>query len=316
MSRIQFVFLFVVLINTMLVPAYAQSTQVLWQEISPGLWIAQDSHWGSIRFSAIKFHLGYYHLNLVDVRSYRDKNIEKIRAISDNSRFSDELLGPGIEKIFKTWPDQSTIVAVAPAGWSTSLRKIEHSGFLKISGKQLSEFDDRESLSAIMCLNSPAPKYRDFDYQVPAFYKTSDPDQVEKGESCSDAVQAGPRIIEDPNVTEDPRGIVQSETRSRPQSRVIFALDNPGRHFPSKNRENARNAYLIVTESLVHLWDVQEMLLSPNFYGSGSKPDWAVNMAGGGPSGLIVSRGPDKAPITIGNLAGVIGSAFVVTRRP
>lgn len=183
-------------------PAYAQSNHIQWQETSPGLWMAVGQKWGAIRFSAIKFHLGYYELNLVDVRAYRDKNIEKIRAVSDNSKFSNELLDSGIEKIFKTWPDQSKIVAVAPAGWSTSLRRIEHSGFLKISGKQLSDFDDRESLSAIVCLNSPSLKFRDFDYQVPAFYRISDPHQVEIGESCSDAVQAGPRIIEDPNVSD------------------------------------------------------------------------------------------------------------------
>ncbi|MGA7385357.1 MAG: hypothetical protein WBW81_11895 [Methylocella sp.] len=297
-------------------PSSAQSNHIQWQETSPGLWMAIDEKWRTIRFSAVKFHLGYYELNLVDVRSYRDKNIEKIRAINDNSKFSNELLDSGIEKIFKTWPDQSEIVAVAPAGWSTSLRRIEHSGFLKISGKQLSDFDDRESLSAIVCLNSPLPKFRDYNYQVPAFFKTSDPRQVQSGESCRDAVQAGPRIIEDPNASDDQRGIPQSETHLRPQLRVIFALDNPGRHFPPTSREAARNAYLILTET-VHLWDVQEMLMSPDFYGAGSVPQWAVNMAGGGPSGLIMRGEVGKNPITRGNPAGVIGSAFVVTsRRP
>jgi len=101
------------------------------------------------------------------------------------------------------------------------------------------------------------------------------------------------------------------------QFRVSFALDDPGRKFSPKNRENARNGYLIVTETRVHLWDVQKMLLSADFYGAGSKPHWALNMAGGGASGLIMRGGTDKSPIIIGNPAGYIGSAFVLTsRRP
>ncbi|MGA7384800.1 MAG: hypothetical protein WBW81_08985, partial [Methylocella sp.] len=182
-------------------------------------------------------------------------------------------------------------------------------------GKQYSEFDDRESLSAIICLHSPLPQYRDFDYQVPVFFRTSDEKQKETGESCRDAVQVGPRILEDPTVGEQ-RGITQAEKSSRSQQRVIFAVDDPGRRFPpNKRKENARNAYIIVTSSLVHLWDVQEMLMSPDFYGSGSKPHWAVNMAGGGPSGMIVRGEANNDAIIRGNPSGIIGSAFVVTKR-
>lgn len=100
-------------------------------------------------------------------------------------------------------------------------------------------------------------------------------------------IVVGPRIIEDPNVSDDQRGIPQSETRLRPQLRVIFALDNPGRHFPLRVGKMPETRISFVTETPVHLWDVQATLLSPNFYGSGSISDWAINVAGVGPSGLI-----------------------------
>ncbi len=299
----------------------AQTNLVEWHEGRPNFWIALHQKWGSIRFSAIKFHLGYYKVELVDVRSYRDKNLDKIRALSDNRKFSNNLLDTGIGVIFQTWPDQSNIVAVAPAGWSTSLRRIEQSGFLKIYGKELSDFDERGSLSAILCLHSPDPKFRNFEYQVPAFFQTSNPKQVAIGESCNDAVQVGPRITEDPAVEKvDQRGILPAEVRLPPQLRVVFALDDPGRSFPpdrpnNKLRENARNGYIIITETPAHLWDIQEMLLSEGFYGPAAKPHWAINMAGGGPSGLITYDTNGRDTTIIGNPSGIIGSAFVVTTR-
>ena len=210
MNRIGFIFsLYCAFLIAIPAVASAQSSKVHWQDAGPGLWTAIGENWGPIRFSAVKFHLGYYKLNLVDARSYRNKNIQKIRAINDNSKFSNELLDSGIETIFKTWPDQSEIIAVAPAGWSTSLRRIENAGLLKISGNQYSDFEVRGALSAILCLNSPLPSFVGYDYQVPVFYKVSDSHQLALGNSCNDAVQAGPTIIEDPNKTDDQQGISQ-----------------------------------------------------------------------------------------------------------
>jgi hypothetical protein len=93
-------------------PTVAQP-RVEWRESRPNLWIAIDQNWGPIRFSALKFHLGYYKVELVDLKSYREKNLAKIRALSDNRKFSNELLDSGIEVIYKTWPDQENIVAAA-----------------------------------------------------------------------------------------------------------------------------------------------------------------------------------------------------------
>lgn len=299
-------------------PAWTLSKKVDWLELRPNLWIARNQTWGDIKFSALRFHLGYYKMSFVDIKTFRDSHIRQLRELSDNRKFSNALLEVGIGAIFQIWPDQS-IVAVAPAGWSRSLRMVAHSGLLKISGKTFSDYDDRESLSAILCLQSPSFNFHDYDYQVPAFFRTSDPRQKMTGERCNDAVQVGPRIIEDPAKSDDQRGIQQAETSLPPQVRVVFALDNPGRAFPPskpnpKLRENARNGYIIVTEIPVHLWDIQQMLLSPEFYGGGS-PHWAINMAGGGPSGLIVKSESQESPIIIGNPTGVIGSALVITTR-
>jgi hypothetical protein len=314
-----FAALFSAAIGSCISDASAQSKKIDWQEINPGrLWVALHQNYGELKFSAVKFHLGYYKINLVDVSSYRERNIAKIRAVSDARKFSNSLLDAGIKVIFETWPDPTEIVAVAPAGWSTSLRTIEHAGLLKISGQQLSDFDDRKSLSAIVCLHNPS--FRNYQYQVPTFYKTTDENQLSLAEKCKDAVQAGPRIIEDPSVNANQSGISDAEANLRPQSRVVFAVDDdPGREFPpgkpdSKLRENARNGYLIVTEGTVHLVDVQKMLLSAEFYNAGSKPHWAVNMAGGGPAGLVIRTGSDKNPTVVGNPSGVIGSAFVITK--
>ncbi len=314
-----FIIVFVVVVGGRFGPTSAESKKIDWQEIDPGrLWVALHQTNGEIKFSAIKFHLGYYRLKLVDVSSYRDRNLGKLRAISDERKFSNSLLDVGIGAIFETWPDRSEIIAVAPAGWSTSIRRIEHSGLLKISGEELSEFDDRPSLSAIICLHSPDQKYQNYEYQVPTFYKSST--QLSRAEKCKDAVQAGPRIIEDPKVSSEQSGISDAEANLRPQSRVIFALDDPGRQFPpgkpdNRLRENARNGYIIVTEETpVHLVDVQKLLLSTQFYGAGSKPHWAVNMAGGGPAGLVMRAAGSKNPTVVGNPLGVIGSAFAITK--
>lgn len=313
--------LFIVIADGWTAPAAPQSNKFDWTQIDTGrLWVALHRNYGGIKFSAVRFHLGYYRLNLVDMKSYRDRSLGKSRAIRDEREFSKSVLDVGIKAIYETWANPTEIVAVAPAGWSTSLRRIEHSGLLKISGEQLSEFDDRPSLSAIICLHSPAPEYRNFEYQVPTFYKSADFEHSSLAEKCKDAVQAGPRIIEDPKVSAEQSGISDAEVNIRPQSRVIFALDNPGREFPPGNpnvrlRDNARNGYLIVTEEPVHLVDVQNVLLSRGFYGADSKRWWAVNMAGGGPAGLVIRTDPYKSPEVIGNHSGVIGSAFVVLKR-
>ena len=112
--------------------------------------------------------------------------------------------------------------------------------------------------------------------------------------------------------------IQQADPNYRPSGCVIFALDDPVRaRTPATQefRENARDAIILITENDVSLTSIQEMLSSPDFYGDGANPYWAVNMAGGGPSGLVVADPDKKIPIEIGNPSGIVGSALVVTVR-
>lgn len=113
--------LFVIIADGWIGPTTAQSDKFDWTEIDPArLWVALHRNYGGIKFSAVRFHLGYYRLNLVDVKSYRDRSLRKLRTINDERSFSDSLLDVGIKAIYETWPDPTEIVAVAPAGWSTS----------------------------------------------------------------------------------------------------------------------------------------------------------------------------------------------------
>jgi hypothetical protein len=297
-------------------------TRTVWTEQRPGLQIALNQTWtsqgASFKFSAIRFHLGHFRLQLIDIERFWIQNKQKILASSDERRFSEALVDKGIKAIFDALPQSEFPVAIIPAGWSASLSKVRQVGLLKIGGSVLSEMDDREAMSAVLCLSSPLSEYKNFDYQVPTFYKTHHDSHEKFINACTDAVQVGPRIIEDIGVAEDPRGITTEERAKRPTSRVIFATDNPGRKFPpnNRNRENARNGYFIVAETPVALYDVQEMLLSRTFYGDQSiSPHWALNMAGGGASGLIVRPRADAQPIAIGNPSGVIGSALFLKER-
>jgi len=140
--------------------------------------------------------LGYYHIYLVDINTYRDRYIDRIRGLKDARQSSNNLVDAGIEAVLLTWPVQSDIVAVSSAGWSRNLRSAQQSGFMKIDGKEVSEFEDRESLNSIICLSSPLPTYKDFEYQVPILLRTEIAWQLQANDSCKDSPQVGPSIIE------------------------------------------------------------------------------------------------------------------------
>src|SRR5574337_1207600 len=129
----------------------------------------------------------------------------------------------------------------------------ETTRLLKVAGKYISDFDDREGLSAILCLNIPIYKPTEYDYQNPVFFRREAQGQLDKAATCRDAVQVGPRIIEDPkNKTLRRRGINADEERRnvRASRRVVFAVDDPRRAFPdNKAKDNARDALLIVTQN-------------------------------------------------------------------
>ena len=101
------------LLVTVLGPVRADPPKVDWQQIKANLWFAKDQVWGSIKFSALKVHLGYYKLQLVDIRTFRAENITPLQKLDENRQ---SLVDAGIGAIFKAWPRKEEMVAVAPAG--------------------------------------------------------------------------------------------------------------------------------------------------------------------------------------------------------
>src|SRR5262249_40814150 len=88
------------------------------------------------------------------------------------------------------------ILAVAPGGFPTSSRDASNLGLLKVDGNERSKLLEKGP-SAILCLDHPpAPN---FQYQVPTFFRTNNPSRGPLLSGCRDAVQVGPRILEDPS---------------------------------------------------------------------------------------------------------------------
>jgi hypothetical protein len=78
---------------------------------------------------------------------------------------------------------------------------------------------------------------------------------------------------------------------------------------------DARNGYIIVTQTSVTLWDVQNMLISPGFYSNEHyAPYFALNLVGGDFVGLVVRDGPDE-PRMYGNIDITQASMLAVLRK-
>jgi hypothetical protein len=190
-----------------------------------------------------------------------------------------------------------------------------------------------------LCLDSPKYQSQGYQFQLPVFYRTDDDKQQELISQCKDAVQIGPRILEDPNGrakdsatqmpytrvvngTQDHLSVYfgipgkMKESRSA-YYRSVIALDEPGRDDKDgKSRKVARNAYIVVTQTPVTLWEMQSMLSSSAFYANDQyAPYWAVNLVGGDYAGLIV-KSPRSMDVTrVGNTDITQASMLVVLRR-
>jgi hypothetical protein len=326
---------------------------VVWKMIGPSFEAAYDQRWQvrdlpdgakprSFKFSAIRFHLGYYELRLVNIADFARSKASLIARDQKIDQEFPALFELGVASVFRINPFDSPVVAVAPAGFPTSNREPTNLGLLKIGGVEKSKLLEKGP-SAILCLDN-AP-LSNFAYQVPTFYRTSNVNQRTLTGKCKDAVQIGPRIIEDPgstkakefeadadkyrvqsyprryrgrNVTEPVfLGIPTKLARFPPYLRAVLAVDDPGRYNEkgSNFREVARNAYLIVTTSPANLWDLQDLLSSKEFYANEEyAPHWAVNLPGDEYASMIYSNGTDQ-PVTVGAVAQRQASVLVVTRR-
>jgi hypothetical protein len=287
-----------------------------WEQLTPYVKVINEGLYTTrngtqIKFVAVQFHLGYVKLRLLDTKQVVDSNRRVEGGVSRsfvNGREVAEILNYGLEGVLQR--QGKKIVVLAPAGWSRSQRYLEHVGLLRINGREIHKISNRAGMSAILCLND-THEYPNYDAFVPVVFFANDASNLNRRALlCSDAVQVGPRVIE-----ENARpGITESERGSTKYQRVLFAVDEPdrGKNLPRKSRDAARNGYIVVTKNPVHLFDVQEMLLDPRFY-DGHKPHWAVNMAGANLTGLVLIS--NKGTEFIENTQAVVGSVLAIDRR-
>jgi hypothetical protein len=276
-----------------------------------------------LRFTAVRAHLEYFFLELVAGKS---------TAVKQN-----DSLVPDLRAFVTEWTGENPVVAAIPAGFPQEINSVANAGLLRVDNEEIEPFLGKIGPSAILCLWSP--NNRGLGFQVPTFYRSSDPEQVLTAESCEDAVQVGPRILEDSKSPyalaegltrkyyqsgpheEDAIyfGITEAERERTPYRRTVFAVDDPHRPSPS------RNAYFIAFFDEVNLWDVQELLTQPDFYGNEDYyPAWAVNLVGGiypamivpGLAEMQVSIDSDSdVPGEGGNAQIGLSSALLLVRR-
>ena len=292
------------------------------------------------QFSAIRFHLGYFQLKLIGVADFAKQHAKEIAESQKIDPSLGSLFELGLSAIYRATAFDN-ILAVIPAGFPASEKKPINLGLLRTDGITQSQLLD-DGPSAILCLDSPKYQGQGYQFQLPVFYRTDEDRQQDLIRRCRDAVQVGPRILEDPySVSKDgtaqssyPRlkngaaspwsiylGIPAKMQSSRSAYyRTVIALDEPGRDDTKdgngKSKDLARNAYVIVTETPVNLWELQNMLSSAGFYANEQyAPLWAVNLVGGDYTGLIVKSSATNDITTIGNANITQASVLVVVRR-
>jgi hypothetical protein len=295
--------------------AIAQSVPFNWKPIDSHVAILRNATFktpsgAEIKFTAVRFHLGYTRMKLVSTA----ETVAAGRAVKDgiaksvvNGEQKAELLSYSLEGTFGHLKEKPLILS--PAGWATSQRRPEQIGLLKVNGRKIYDLTPKSTFSAVFCLQD-AEYYKSYDAMVPVVFSSNDIGSLNpRALKCNDAVQVGPRIIEEGAK----RGITEGELRTGRYQRMVFLVDDPHRNdWPPKSRESARNGYILLTHNKVHLYDLQSMLLGKEIY-DGGDPHWAVNLAGDDHTGLLVN---DKSePELIENTLATVGSVLIVERR-
>jgi hypothetical protein len=332
------------------VVATAEENHVVWTNLAgeEHFETALDQSWqlppgsriDSFQFSAVRFHLGYFELKLLGVADFAKRNPKQIAAPQKVDPGLDSLLDLGLDAIFKARPFEN-IVALVPAGFPASERQPLNLGLLKIGGVTFSQLLD-DGPTAVLCLNSPKFEGHGYQFQLPSFYRTDESRQQDLIRQCKDAVQVGPRIVEDRNsIFKESNEQIQYQRVSNGKTdilpvylgisvraagsraayyRTVIALDEPGRldakDGDGKSRELARNAYFVVTKTPVTLWEVQSMLVNPRFYSNKQyAPEWSLNLVGGDYAGMIVQRSQEEGPTKVGNTTITQSSVIAVVRK-
>lgn len=298
---------------------------VIWTKLGPFLEVARDQVWKvkaippgrgdarTFRFTALRFHLGYYQLKLVDLGEFARSKADSIAQDQNVDRALPALFELGERSVFRVNPFDDRIVAVAPAGFPTSSRSPTNLGLLKIDGIEKYKLL-ASGPSAVLCLDNPQ-RTSGYQYQNPTFFRTGS--LINSVDRCRDEVQIGPRILEDPSrylmqqfSNENPLAETYNrklEGKIDPQPiypgmpdipssyvkylRAAFAVDEPGRlSDQNKDRDVARNGYILVTTTPAGYWDLQDLFKSAEFYANERyAPRWAVNLPGDDYAALIYS---------------------------
>ena len=301
----------------------------------------------SVCFTATRIDLSKYRVELKDVRSVLDNNEATFSGISkvQGQTGIGEFVDYSIESMRKyIYPGIAPMV-LFNAGWSEGLDDIKPIGFLKVQGRVVKNFAPFRALSALVCFDSRGIVFTDDGkilknqptnqtFEVLTYsrdgiyaYENWNDDQRELLKTCRDVVQVGPKIIE----------IDNSELRKsdekydkclvgRKAGLCSYTLSHKRRILSvlalgEKSADGQQYLYFLTTENPSALYDLQTVLLDPKFVGSNAqdKPNppirWAVNMAGGVYSSLVV-RSTDLAAgeISRGRKDVVHASAIVATK--
>ena len=290
------------------------------------------------QFSAIRFHLGYFQLKLIGTADFAKHHAKQLGASQKVDPSLDSLFELGLSAVYRAKPFDE-IYSLIPAGFPATEKKPINLGLLRVDGSTQSQLLD-DGPSAVLCLDSPKYQGQGYQFQLPVFYRTGEARHQDFIRQCKDAVQVGPRILEDPNSVSKDSAAQQSYMRIKNGSakpwpiylgippklassraayfRTVIALDDPGRddtkNGNGKSKNLARNAYIVVTETAVTLWELQNMLSSSGFYDNDQyAPLWALNLVGGDYAGLIIKvSGLDKL---IGNADITQASMLAIVRR-
>ncbi|MFT4277777.1 MAG: hypothetical protein QM576_15610 [Rhodopseudomonas sp.] len=287
-----------------------------WETIAPHFAILREATYttpsgAELRFTAIRFHLGHFRLKLAGTQDTlaagRDVK-DGIARFVVNGEPKAELLSYSLEGTFSHLKEKP--FALAPAGWASNQRNPTQIGLLRINGRDVFPLTRRPTFSAVLCINDTL-YYKSYDATVPVVFTSNDISSLNlRARKCKDAVQVGPRIIEEGGK----RGITEGELKTARYQRVAFFVDDPHRDdaLPARSREAARNGYILLTHNRVHLFDLQTMLLDKQIY-EGGEPHWAVNMAGDDHTGLLINA--HHEPDLIENTLATIGSVLMIERR-
>ena len=137
---------------------------VVWTELAPHVEAAKAQRWTvkkvpagakkrDFEFSALRFHLGYYELRLVDIAESSNSMAARIARDQRSDKEFPELFELGVRAVFKTNPFSAQAIAVAPAGFPASNRNPTNLGLLKIHNHIKSGLLQKGP-RAILCLNN------------------------------------------------------------------------------------------------------------------------------------------------------------------